>query len=160
MRSIPIGGDIVAKVDDADFERLNVHRWHRHPRTRAEGWYAVRYDCKDGRSTTIYMHREILRAPSGVLVDHISGDPLDNRRSNLRLASHKQNSANSAHRRRALPRGVYPKNGKFVARISRNGVFSYLGTFSDAVEAARAYDRAAVVEHGEFARLNFQGGDA
>jgi hypothetical protein len=105
------------------------------------------------------MHRQILGAPPGQQVDHINGDTLDNRRVNLRLATHGQNQHN---------RGKYRNNksgykgvswdkaaGKWRAQIKFNNKKYNLGRYHDPIEAALAYDAAAIRLHGAFARLNF-----
>ena len=92
-------------------------------------------------------------------VDHKNGDVFDNRRSNLRPASHADNSRN-ADTSRAAPnpygyRGVFQSpNGKWHARISVDRRRIHLGTFDSPHDAARAYNAAAIKYHGEFARLN------
>ena len=84
-------------------------------------------------------------------VDHKNGDALDNRRSNLRLATRRQNIANAVRARKSgLPRGVRPSNSRFMARI--NSV--YLGTFNTPEEAHSAYRAAAIEQYGDFANFN------
>ena len=81
-------------VDPADFYRLNSFYWLTCGRNG--NLYAARLiRTPTGRLNTILMHKEILDSPSGLLVDHINTDSLDNRRANLRLATHSQNSCNS-----------------------------------------------------------------
>lgn len=110
-----------------------------------------------GQSTdTILMHRLLAGAQRGQLVDHKNRNGLDNRRDNLRLATALQSTAN-----RQMPRsasgyiGVKPRCRRFHAQINRDGNGQWLGSFSTAIEAAHAYDRAALDLHGEFAVLNF-----
>lgn len=103
------------------------------------------------------MYRQIMRPPPGMVVDHIDGDPWNNRRSNLRICTHAENIRNQ----RKPCNGNTPFKGvsilgtKFSAGISASGRTYSLGTYEDATEAALAYDAAALVVHGEFARLNF-----
>ncbi len=92
--------------------------------------------------------------------DHINTDSLDNRRANLRLATHSQNSCNSRRdKSKTLSRfrGVSfsKRKGKWFAAIRINGKKTWLGYFNDEEDAARAYDHAARKYHGEFAMLNF-----
>lgn len=101
--------------------------------------------------------RAIMNAPDGMVVDHINGNPLDNRRANLRICTVKENNWN---RRRRIGgssgfKGVVRVGTRWRAIIWPNGKQIYLGSFAEPEEAARAYDRAAREEYGEFACLNF-----
>lgn len=121
--------------------------------------YAVRSEHRDGKKRTVYLHRELLNPPNGLVVDHINRNPLDNRRANLRLATPSQNNANSARREnRTGYRGVYPhrQSGKYVAQISVSGRIKSLGLHDTPEAAALAYDRVALATRGAYARLNFQ----
>jgi len=104
----------------------------------------------------------IVLGVSNGLVDHINGDPLDNRRQNLRPATPSQNQANRTKyqgRRGVTSRykGVcwHRKDKKWMARIYRDGKQIYLGGFDCEIEAAKAYDSAALEIFGEFALPNF-----
>ena len=96
-------------------------------------------------------------APVGFVVDHKNGDRLDNRRSNLRLATLSQNAANQ--RRSVRSKSGYigvTQSGKASWRASIHvGTNRVIGYFATPEEAARARDRAALEEWGEFATLNF-----
>lgn len=102
------------------------------------------------------LHRIILRPAPNEEVDHINGDPLDNRRENLRICTRRQNAA-----ARRFPsgksgyRGVSYHCGKWQASVRVDGVLVYLGRFDTAEEAAKQYDDAAIEAFGEFANLNF-----
>ena len=102
------------------------------------------------------MHRFLLDAPVGLVVDHINHDGLDNRRSNLRLATYAQNAAN---RRRGKTnsgyKGVTWTGTAWSAAAFVRGKRRHLGTFGTPADAARAYDRAIQNEYGEFACTNF-----
>ena len=111
----------------------------------------------DGR--VFLVHRLILKMlhneePSAI--DHVDGNPANNRELNLRAATRSENMCNSRRRRRKpLPKGVFPgRGGHFFARIRKDNQNHHLGTF-DTVEAAHAaYCAAARELHGEFARFN------
>ncbi len=149
VRRIPLGRGQYALVDAADYEWLNQWRWHWH------GGYAMRYE----RRKRIFMHRQIMQAPEGVPVDHMDGNRAHNYRSNLRLCTGAENMRNTTKQAGTSSRfkGVYldRRLGKWRAAIYLKGRCIYLGRFADEVEAARAYDRAAVERFGVFARPNF-----
>jgi hypothetical protein len=146
-------------VDPPDFYRLNTFDWL--TCGRDDNLYAARViRTQSGRLNTILMHREILDAPTGLLVEHRNTDSLDNRRSNLRLATASQNSCNSRRDKSntySRYRGVSfsKRKGKWFATIRVNGRKIWLGYFDNELDAARAYDAAARKYHGEFASLNF-----
>jgi hypothetical protein len=90
-------------------------------------------------------------------IDHRNGNPADNRIANLRECSHAQNARNVGRRRnRSGFKGVSPRGRKWIAQIGLNGRTIYLGLFATAQKAADAYDEAARLYHGEFARTNAQ----
>ena len=94
-----------------------------------------------------------------LMVDHISGDTLDNRKTNLRACTNLENTRNKKVRADSQTgyRGVSyrPRSKKYIARISPcPGERIFLGYFSTPEEAAAAYDRAALLYHGDFARTN------
>jgi hypothetical protein len=114
----------------------------------------------DGVRKEISLHRFLMGACPGTLVDHKNGDTLDNRRStNLRLCTNSQNVANSrpyAGKRTAELRGVYQqKNGLYRAQISYQNKKIALGEYANEELAAVAYDNAAYDLFGEFAKINF-----
>ncbi len=123
----------------------------------ARGGYAVFYKKIDGRLHAYKLHRSLLAAPGGLVVDHINHDPLDNRRENLRLCTSAENSRNRKldPRNKTGFKGVSRNRHSFVATIQVNRKLRHLGSFASAIEAARRYDEAAIALHGEFALLNF-----
>ena len=139
-------------VDVDDLQMVGQHTW----RLSSHG-YAVRSAMEGGRKQTIYLHREIGGTPAGLATDHVNGDRLDNRRSNLRTATPGQNNANGQDRpRRSGYRGVYwhRPSKKWVSQISVKGRLRHLGLFDDPEEAAKAYDLAAREAWGPYARTN------
>jgi hypothetical protein len=155
-RELLIGRDIHATVDDEDYGTVSAVRWtvRRKPNgtVRACHYYSV-----DGIRKYVDLGWFILRPLPGYIVDHISGDPLDNRRANLRIATVAQNVRNRAkHANGRHPyKGVKASKGAFEAWVTCEYVKHYAGRYATVEEAARGYDRAAKRLHGDFARLNF-----
>jgi len=106
--------------------------------------------------STTTMHRVIMRAQFGEMIDHRNRNRLDNRRYNLRRCTHQGNRANSPATGKSGLKGVRrSENGeRWLAQIHANGKQMQLGTFRTAKQAARAYDRMALKYFGEFARIN------
>jgi HNH endonuclease/AP2 domain len=162
-RLIPLPQGKNAIVDSTDFEWLSQWTW----RLRKANCktYVFRQEGGQGRRKGIHMHRLILGLNQKGIgrADHINGDSLDNRRANLRECS---NSENQYNRRKQSNnssgyKGVYlsKRRGSYQARIGVRGRSKHIGYYKSPVEAALAYDRAAKIEHKEFAVLNFPGGD-
>jgi hypothetical protein len=155
IRYIPLTRGKFAIVDAADYEWLSKHKWFANGNERT-GFYAARWLPNH---KMLLMHRAIMDPPKGMIVDHINGNPLNDRRSNLRICSRKQNARNTRGVRGTSSRfkGVHfhQWSGKWIASICYNGKQIYLGSFDNEIEAAKAYDRKAHELFGEFARLNF-----
>lgn len=150
--AVGLRGGETALIDYADAELVAGFRWY----LGANGYvYADRFCWR------IALHRLIAGPREKEHVDHINGDPLDNRSSNLRIATPSQNSANrGADRRRGGTTSRYKgvswstSKNRWVVYIHVNGKTRYVGRSLDEVTAADMYDRAAVATWGEFARLN------
>ena len=156
---IPLGNSgRFALVDEEDYSLAAAHCWHLKKLDTHSTPYAT---CYERRLRHVMLHRFILGCERGDarLVDHVNGDGLDNRRCNLRLATHSENLFNQrkGSRGHSQYKGVFRHHDtvKFQASIGHNGKSRYLGLFEQAEDAARAYDAAAIELHGEFARLNF-----
>lgn len=149
MKLIPLTQGKSTVVDDDDYELLSLRKWH---------YLKIGYAARRTEEQYIYMHREIMSAPTGMEVDHINGDGLDNRRSNLRVCTHAENMRN-----RKLAKdntsgyiGVTwnKERSKWQSQIGVSGKNINIGCFPAIEDAARAYNEAAKKYFGEFARLN------
>lgn len=141
-------------IDSNDIGIASKYRWSLSP----AGYATHHIVNSSGKVEAILLHRLIAATPDGLFTDHINGNRLDNRRSNLRHATPRQNSTNRDSKACTGYRGVYPvtKSNKFFAQIrNAEGKRVYLGVFETAEEAARAFDGSALQFRGEFARLNF-----
>jgi hypothetical protein len=159
FRRIYLGDDKWTIVEPADFYRINNFGWFIvGKKTRL---YAARNIINEtGKIKIVRLHREIMKAPAKLLVDHRNGNSLDNRRDNLRLATLSQNACNVRINKAGCSsryRGVrWSKVGKrWEAQLGFKRKSIFLGHFDSEEEAARVYDEAAKKYHGEFARLNF-----
>jgi hypothetical protein len=163
MRKIALAnGRGIALVDDEDYDRLAQFSWQRSGR----GLYVstgINRGRRDGKwvITNVLMHRMVLRDWLSPVVDHISGDILDNRKANLRSGTRADNSHNTRKYGRptsSIFKGVslVRSSGHWVAHIkSERNRNKNLGTYATQEEAARAYDAAARRLYGEFACVNF-----
>jgi hypothetical protein len=139
-KAVNVRGGIV--IVDADVVLRAKRRW----RVHSDGY------VRDANS--IALHREITSAPAGMVVDHINGDPLDNRRENLRVCEHRQNLWNGKPHRDGSSqyRGVSWSRHRKKWRAQIQG--KTLGHFDTETEAALAYNAAAADRFGQFARPN------
>jgi hypothetical protein len=146
--AVPLTAGKMAVIDLKDADRVLKHKWH----FSGHGYAATGIDGK-----RVYLHRLIVNARAGQLVDHKNHDGLDNRRCNLRIASKVQNSQN-----RLLVRGSSKFKGvclnkrkrKWIAGIRVNTKSYHLGYFKNEEDAAIAYNVAAQLFFNEFASLN------
>lgn len=159
MKQIPLTKGMFALVDDADYARvMAMGKWQ-----LGSGGYAqktIYFGRKNGKQIkqTLFMHRFIMSATDNEHVDHKKGNVRDNRKSNLRTCSQHQNRMNRVLNKNSRTgyKGVYncKTPGRFKAGIQVNGKQIHLGTFATDIEAAKAYNQAAIQHFGEFANLN------
>lgn len=139
----------VALVDDEDYEALSQYIWH----------FSKGYAARSGGGKTLLMHREILDAQPGQIVDHRDRNRLNNQRSNLRIVTYSQNNANVGLQRNNTTgyRGVSldPRTGRYLACVKINKKTYQIGQFRQAKKAAIARDAFAILLYGiEYAYLN------
>lgn len=148
-------------VDDDVFDELNTYTW------RLDGaGYAIRSTRIDGKVVNLYMHKLILNPPPGMWSDHKDLNKLNNQRTNLRSCTPRQNNRNKGKHKRKTATSKFKgvsydsENKKWIVSImGSDGVRRHLGRFRSEIEAARVYNEAAKLHHGEFASLNEIGGD-
>lgn len=154
MKMIPLSrSSSVAIVDDSAFEYLSQFGWF----ATARG-YAGRSVMVNGKWKILLMHRDILNLKPGEFVDHINHNGFDNQSSNLRRCTFRQNMYNRRKRSHNTTgyKGVFfdKRRRHFFSYIIGEGGRKYLGSFPDSKSAALAYNKAAVLFHGQFANLN------
>lgn len=143
VQTIRLADGQTTLVDSVDYERFASSRWRAvgGSRTRPNRYVGRRVNV-DGVVRFELLHRLIVDAPKGLEVDHINGDPLDNRRANLRIVTHAQNLQNLKGANANSTTGVrgvcLTRNGMFTARIKHLYRERYLGTFKTLEEAAQA----------------------
>jgi len=186
----PTYGVFIIQYDLEDEEKLKEHKWHiwkNNGHAHKDVFYAraiiphpeggIQYKtCKKTgkqiyhgkRQFKMYMHRYIMNAKKGNIVDHKNGDTLDNKKDNLRFCTASQNTVNSRYSKNmgsSVYRGVsYRKKSRamvnelsrpWMAKVTYQRKRYFLGQYATEEEAARAYDVKAKELHGEYAILNF-----
>lgn len=154
----------IAIVDEADAD-LATNNWQAKASKKPLFPFCAKRTLRlaNAEWATEWLHRTILSRVlgrpllEGEYVDHENGDGLDNRRSNLRLATPSQNACNRINRRDNASgfKGVALDGSKWRARIQVSGKTKSIGLFASIIDAAIAYDRAAFQVHGEFANTNY-----
>jgi len=177
MKTIPLTRGKAALIDDEDYERVNQYKWTAKPRTRrgiTYGWVARRNQwfgdpnvqtvmksskgdrIVNGYYKNLHLHRFIMNAPEGMVVDHIDGNGLNNQKSNLRICTHSQNAMNSRTRSSNSTgvRGVSfdSQTGKWRATITHKGKMKNLGRYKELEEAIGIRKEAEKEIFGDFAK--------
>ena len=152
MRKIKLTKGQHTIVDDEDFDYLNQWSWH-----LATGGYAMRSthtgSAKNGtrKKIHLWMHRIINGTPSDLFTDHINRNRLDNRKSNLRTVTKRQNQLNRGKQKNNTSgyKGVYrhTSNNKWIAQIKTAEKVKNLGSFDDVNDAIKARKEAERLYH-------------
>lgn len=143
---VPMTNGGYAIVDPSDFDAVMAYNW-----VRNKDNYA--YARVNGNKFKTAMHRFIIDAKKGEMVDHVNGKGLDNRRVNLRLCNKSQNATNTSYSRgKSKYRGVQWSNthNKWIVQIRANGKRKYIGIYEDEIIAAEDYQEATKKYHGRF----------
>lgn len=158
MKKILLNKNRFTIVDNEDYEKFNEFRYYIHHESKF--YYAVRMTSRKlGKRKMMKLHKEIMGVTDSRIVDHISGNTLDNRKCNLRIASP---AGNARNRKQVGKNNTSGYKGvtwnksvkKWQAQIKVNYKKINLGSFNNKEDAAKAYNEAAIKYHGEFARLN------
>ncbi|MCK9599485.1 MAG: HNH endonuclease [Sphaerochaeta sp.] len=154
MKEIPLSRGLVALVDDEDYEWLG--RWKWSIMEVAGGKFYAARQVRGDKVVCILMHRVIVNTPIDMHTDHVDGNGLNNQRANLRICTPSQNQANRRNQTggSSVFKGVTWEKGKWRARIYPDGEKVSLGGFREEQQAAKAYNDAALLFYGGFARLN------
>lgn len=174
MKLIPLSQGKFAQVDDEDYDHLMQWKWYaQHDKGK---YYPTRgyYNYNTKNMDKIRIHNIIINHDPIYFIDHIDKNPLNNQKSNLRLATLSQNARNKSPKKNGSSRylGVNLNKNKIKLKSGIKTYFSYhciictnykkiyIGRFPFTTEgeilAAKAYDKAAKKYHGEFANLNFK----
>lgn len=147
------GQGLFAIVDDEDFDKVNQYRWH-----LGNNGYIKTFVGGRKHAKCILLHRLIMDPADDLEVDHRDGDKLNNCRANLRISTRNQNARNLRRHKQFSSRfkGVSWNNDRqsWDAGITVNSCGVYLGQFYSEIQAAQAYNEAALKYFGEYASLN------
>jgi hypothetical protein len=157
VKKIELTRGMHAIIDDDDYALVSKFKWYAHVcggQTNHRKYYAKRRVYTSGRNSFIMsMESFLIGKIQGMVIDHIDGDSLNNSRSNLRHCTQAENLRNI--KKPGIKGVCFRKNSKrYAARIGVFGKTIQIGTFDSKIEAARAYDAAAVSLYGEFASTN------
>lgn len=153
---LSISKGMTTLIDHEDYLRLaaaKLLKWN--AQKVGKRYYASR-NTKDQK---LYLHRWVMNAPTGMVIDHIDGDSLNNMKANLRLCHHRDNARNQRNQenRQSVFKGVTKQRNSpsWISQIEFGGEHVRLGSFGTAEDAAKAYDLAAVLLFGDFALPNY-----
>jgi len=141
-------------VSDESFDFVNNHKWYLHHR----GYAITSIKDHTGKRKLVKLHRLLMNFPVGMHVDHKDGNKSNYQLNNLRVATKNQNERNRPKRPNcsSIYKGVYWNKTykRWYASITLDNKLHYLGSFTNELAAAIAYNEKAKEFHGEFAVLN------
>jgi hypothetical protein len=154
MKQIILTRGKVAIVDDDEYDNLSRYKWCADIACNGRTFYAVRVKQEKNKIRKIYMHREILKCPNGLMVDHKDMNGINNLKSNIRICTKSQNMFNSPRRKnnKSGIKGIYFRKdtGKYTAEIVENKNKHCLGCFDTIDEAKNIIESARKFYHKEF----------
>ena len=155
---VPLTQGKYAIIDLEDFDLVSKWNWYTSKSPNGLSFYAIaKVIGSNGKRVATMLHRLLMNAGDDDIIDHINGNPLDNRRCNLRFSTKAQNCRNAKVRvdNSSGYKGVckHKSDGKWYAAISAGGVRTHLGSFPTPELAYEAYCKAALELHGEFANF-------
>lgn len=155
MKEIQLTQGKVALVDDEDYERINQFKWYANKNSK-DVFYACTGIWINGKINIYKMHWFI---DGKIWKDHKDRNGLNNQKDNLRQCN---NSNNQMNKIKSVNKSSIYKGVSFIKRINKwevkiqiNGKPKLVGRYYDEIIAAKKYDEMAIINHGEFARLNF-----
>lgn len=143
---VHLSGGYECLISKEDYGLVSKRLWHYAPRNGATS-NLRKHERKYNQNGHIKMHRLIMDAPAGMVVDHINGNKIDNRRDNLRIATHSQNSINTPSRDM---RNIEYRNGSYCVRMRVNNERIYIGNYKYLGDAKIARDDASKKYHGQY----------
>lgn len=156
MKEIPLTRGMVGLIDDEDYALVSLYKWCVRGKNHLYVGRSVRFS---GKVVFIWLHRFLMGPGKELVVDHINGNGLDNRRINLRICSVQQNNFNmrKAKNKTSIYKGVsWNKHGKsWRVSIKHKYKVVFCGYFKSEKVAAIVYDREALKLYGNYAKLNF-----
>jgi hypothetical protein len=142
----------VTTIDVEDLEKISEYRWCASWSARRNLFIVMAVDRRHEKPITKYIHRVIMNAPKGFVVDHIDGNTLNNSKSNLRVCTQSKNIMNrvTGKNNKSGKTGVKKYKNKWIATITENGSPKRLGSFNTIEEAIRAREIAEEEIYKEF----------
>ena len=143
----------IALVDDEDYTILSKFKWR-----LCDNNYALNHFIANGKQKNELMHRIIMNPQENMEIDHKDGNGLNNQKNNLRIVTKSQNCINRNKYKNSSSKykGVYWRRdlNKWHSQIRKNKKQIYLGIYIKEIDAAKAYNKAAIELFGEYALLN------